>query len=64
MGRFGVISPRVCPKCPMADTVWWLLATEGRSADALTNRQRAVAARILAEPESLALTREERAGRE
>ena len=25
MGAFGVISPRVCPRCPINRTVWWAL---------------------------------------
>lgn len=53
MGAFGVISPRVCPSCPITDTIWWLLAMEGRSEDALTDRQREVVARIQGEPGSL-----------
>ena len=35
VGVFGVISPRLCPKCPTPDTVWWLVMMECRSAEAL-----------------------------
>lgn len=64
IGVFGVISPRLCPKCPTPDTVWWLVMMECRSAEALTDRQRAAVDRMLAEPESLALTPEEAAAYE
>ena len=54
MGVFGIISPRICPGCLMEDSVWWaLMMMPGGSADALTERQRAAVARMLAEPESL-----------
>jgi hypothetical protein len=55
MGHFGIISPRLCPDCPTPDTVWWalMMMPGGGSADALTERQRAAVARMLAEPESL-----------
>jgi hypothetical protein len=55
MGHFGIVSPRLCPDCPTPETVWWMLAMEGRSADALTDRQRSAVERMLAEPESLAV---------
>ncbi|ULP48019.1 hypothetical protein [Mycolicibacter virginiensis] len=54
MGVFGVVSPRTCPKCPIAETVWWALAMVGRTLDQLTDKQRAAVARILAEPASIA----------
>jgi hypothetical protein len=56
MGHFGVISSRLCPGCPTPETVWWVLAMEGRSAEALTDRQRIAVERMLAEPESLMVT--------
>jgi hypothetical protein len=38
----------------MEDSVWWaLMMMPGGSPDALTERQRAAVARMLAEPESL-----------
>jgi len=56
MGHFGTISDRLCPKCPSQATVWWAIAMDGYTPDMLTDRQRAVIARIQAEPESLMLT--------
>lgn len=64
MGSFGVVSPRVCPKCLMNQTVWWALMMDGFTEDMLTDKQRAVIARIQAEPESLMLTPEEAAAYE
>jgi hypothetical protein len=61
MGSFGVISPRVCPKCPMNQTVWWALMMDGFTPDMLTDKQKAAVDRMLAEPEILALTPEEEA---
>lgn len=49
-GRFGVISPRVCPGCPSTATVWWALTCDGYTQEMLSDRQRDVVARILAEP--------------
>ena len=61
MGHFGIISDRLCPKCPSQATVWWAIAMDGFTEDMLTDQQRAVIARIQAEPESLMLTPEEAA---
>lgn len=58
MGAFGVISPRVCRSCLMTNSVWWAIAVEGYTTDMLSERQRQAVARILAEPESLAVTDE------
>lgn len=52
-GRFGVISPRVCPGCPSTATVWWALTCDGYTEEKLTDRQRNVIARIRAEPTSI-----------
>jgi hypothetical protein len=52
-GRFGVISPRVCPGCPSTATVWWALTCDGYTQEMLSDRQRDVIARILAEPASI-----------
>ena len=46
MGTWGVISPRTCPKCPMASTVWWAVAMENRSMDELTPGQLKTVGRI------------------
>lgn len=64
MGQFGVISPRVCPECLMNSTAWWALMMDGYTSDMLTDRQREAIARMLAEPESLALTPDEIAGQQ
>ena len=61
MGDFGTVSPRVCPRCPMLATAWFAMALRGCALEDLTDRQRAAVARMLAEPESLALTPEEAA---
>lgn len=53
MGVFGVVSPRTCGSCSIADTVWAALMMHGVSADELTPAQRAVVERIAAEPESI-----------
>ncbi|WP_306461755.1 MULTISPECIES: hypothetical protein [unclassified Rhodococcus (in: high G+C Gram-positive bacteria)] len=52
-GQFGVISPRTCPDCPMANTVWAALTLEQRSRADLSEAQLDVVARILAEPMSI-----------
>ena len=49
------------PKCLMNQSVWWALMMDGFTEDMLTGQQRAVIARIQAEPESLMLTPEEAA---
>jgi hypothetical protein len=59
MGGFGVISPRVCPRCPMPETAWFAMAMRGCAMEDLTDRQRAAIERIMGEPESLMLTPEE-----
>ena len=64
MGHFGIISDRLCPKCPSQATVWWAIAMDGFTEDMLTDQQRTVIARIQAEPESLMLTPEEAAAYE
>lgn len=56
MGVFGIISPRTCPNCPMAGTVWAALVLEQRSREDLTEEQLDVVARILAEPMSIMVT--------
>lgn len=55
MGVFGVISPRVCPRCPMNRTVWWALAVDRLSPDQLSVTQQVVVARIFGEPGSIAV---------
>lgn len=58
MGAFGVISPRTCPSCPLAQTVWAALALDGYTEDMLSDAQRDTVARILAEPASVMVTEE------
>lgn len=55
-GVFGVISPRCCPACPNTKTVWWALAVDNFTDDMLSDQQREVVARILAEPGSIIVT--------
>ncbi|TFD52379.1 hypothetical protein E3T46_05800 [Cryobacterium sp. Hh11] len=49
IGTFGVISPRTCPKCPMAGTVWWAISVDAFSTDMLTPSQLKTMGRILEE---------------
>lgn len=53
MGTCGVVSPRTCPQCPIAHTVWWALAIDRYSLDMLAPTQRAALDRILGEPETV-----------
>lgn len=59
MGQFGVVSPRTCPGCPNTGTVWWAIAMDGLTEDMLSDAQREVVARILAEPRSIIVTQEQ-----
>lgn len=58
MGSFGVISPRCCPNCLNNKTVWWALVMDGYTEEMLSDQQRAVVARILAEPGSIMIREE------
>lgn len=54
MGVFGVIAPRTCGECSITDTVWWKIAVDKElNLDDLTDREKNVVGRILAEPYSL-----------
>ena len=53
MGAFGVISPRVCPRCPINRTVWWALTADRLSPDMLSLPQQVVVTRIFGEPDSI-----------
>jgi len=55
MGKFGVVSPRCCPRCPNMRTVWWALAIDGYTEDMLTDMQRATVRSIAGEPDSVAV---------
>jgi hypothetical protein len=55
MGVFGVISPRTCLNCPSNQTVWWALALDHYTPDALSPQQRATVDRILGEPGTIAV---------
>lgn len=54
MGVFGVIGPRTCSNCAVNRTVWWAITVDGYTTDMLTPQQKAVIARILGEPASIA----------
>ncbi|WP_024445146.1 hypothetical protein [Mycolicibacterium iranicum] len=56
MGKFGVVSPRCCPRCPNVRTVWWALVIDGYTEDMLTEAQQETLRRIAGEPESIALS--------
>ena len=53
-GVFGVIGPRTCSTCAVNRTVWWAITVDGYTTDMLTPQQKAVIARILGEPASIA----------
>ncbi len=55
MGKFGVVGPRCCPRCPNVSTVWWALVIDGYTEDMLTDTQRATVRRIASEPNSVAV---------
>lgn len=55
MGALGVISPRTCPGCPVNRTLWWALAIDGYTADMRSEHQRTVIARIVGEPDTIAV---------
>jgi hypothetical protein len=59
MGQFGIVGPRTCGSCPMSETVWAALMLHGRSQEDLTEKQLDVVARILAEPMSIEVDRED-----
>jgi hypothetical protein len=56
MGRFGVLGPRCCPRCPNVRTVWWALVIDGYTEDMLTEAQQQTVRRIAGEPGSIALS--------
>lgn len=49
IGAWGIISPRTCPNCGVEGTLWWGLMTGEVNPDALTEKQRETALRILSE---------------
>ena len=55
MGKFGVVSPRCCPRCPNVRTVWWALVIDGYTEDMLTAVQQETVRRIVGEPDSVAV---------
>ena len=59
MGTFGIVGPRTCPDCGIAETVWAAVVLHGKTPDQLTDAQRATLTRIAGEPESILVTDEE-----
>ena len=55
MGKFGVVSPRTCESCTVDKTLWWALVVEKKSLEDLSEKQKGTLARILGEPESVAV---------
>ena len=67
MGMFGVLSPRICPSCPITKTLWWALNEKSMSEkksnigfteletdiSGLDEKQQVILERILNEPESI-----------
>lgn len=57
IGRFGILSPRTCGNCLMADTLWWRIVTNGRlpivCEGELASKELETWQRIKGEPESL-----------
>lgn len=50
---FGVLSPRTCGKCSIADTAYWAIAVEKKTSDELSERQLLAVERIMKEPDIL-----------
>ncbi len=53
MGAFGVISARVCPYCPITETLWWQLAANHVDPNKLPAHHLKTLLRILCEPYSI-----------
>lgn len=49
MGWFGVVCPRTCPDCKLADTAWWQLAVAQTATSALDPRHVRTIERIVRE---------------
>ena len=52
MGKWGVVSSRTCPDCPMTETLWWALQQNELDAQdpmSWPERRRKTLARILSE---------------
>ena len=52
MGKFGVVSARTCPDCPITETAWMALMTD-KKYEELTERQKEAIQRILGEPDNM-----------
>ncbi len=59
MGSFGIISPRTCPDCMMMDTVWASITLKGIKPDDLSDHQKQTIMRIVREPQSILVDKEE-----
>jgi hypothetical protein len=55
VGTFRVVSPRACPHCSIKHTAWWAIIVDGYTSDMVSPKQRATVARILGEPNSVAV---------
>lgn len=51
IGKWGVVSPRLCPNCPTSSSAWWAIVWRGT--DGLHERHMATINRILAETDEL-----------
>lgn len=50
---FGVLSPRTCGKCGIAETAYWAIVVEGKTTAELNEKQLQAVERIMREPEIL-----------
>ncbi len=55
MGAFVVVSPRTCGNCEIQGTVWWALAIDKLSLEALNENQKRTIQRIMQEPASITI---------
>ena len=53
IGMFGVLSPRTCGDCAMADTIWWKLMYQNVKPEDLSDKDKLTLSRILNEPASI-----------
>lgn len=52
LGVFGMLSPRLCPECPITTSLWWRLIQDGKEAT-LSESDEELVLRVTNEPESI-----------
>ncbi len=53
MGTYGIVSPRICPKCSFWGTAWEAIVLQNKSYAELSDKQKEAVKRILGEPENM-----------